>query len=158
MTPTKPQEGHLLIPQHKQKVSNELNAICRSNFLFADKISIARLNIGSADRISTLRSSIASADRIGISRSNIRKRIISRYQFDRQIEDHIYLSERPGRSFKGYLRYKTIISQNVSSEAQIKNFFISQKNYVLFSRYSSFCIFSHPMIYRNCDVTMSIST
>ena len=26
---------------------------------------------------------------------------------------------------KGYLRYKTIISQNVSSEAQIKNFFIS---------------------------------
>ena len=27
--------------------------------------------------------------------------------------------------FKGYLRYKTITSQNVSSEAQIKNFFIS---------------------------------
>ena len=27
--------------------------------------------------------------------------------------------------FKGYLRYKTIISQNVSSKAQIKNFFIS---------------------------------
>ena len=26
---------------------------------------------------------------------------------------------------KGYLRYKTITSQNVSSEAQIKNFFIS---------------------------------
>ena len=25
---------------------------------------------------------------------------------------------------KGYLRYKTITSQNVSSEAQIKNFFI----------------------------------
>ena len=47
---------------------------------------------------------------------------------------------------KGHLRYKTIISQNVSSEAQIKNFFISQKNYVLYSRYSSFCIFSHPMI------------
>ena len=27
--------------------------------------------------------------------------------------------------FKGYLRYKTITSQNVSSEAQVKNFFIS---------------------------------
>ena len=27
--------------------------------------------------------------------------------------------------FKFYLRYKTITSQNVSSEAQIKNFFIS---------------------------------
>ena len=27
--------------------------------------------------------------------------------------------------FKGYLRYKTITSQKVSSEAQIKNFFIS---------------------------------
>ena len=57
--------------------------------------------------------------------------------------------------FKGYLRYKTIASQNVSSEAQIKNFFISQKNYVPFSRYSSFCIFNHPMIYQICDVMMS---
>ena len=28
-------------------------------------------------------------------------------------------------NFKGYLRYKTITSQNVSSEAQVKNFFIS---------------------------------
>ena len=32
---------------------------------------------------------------------------------------------------KGYLRHKTITSQNVPSKAQIKNFFISQKNYVL---------------------------
>ena len=59
---------------------------------------------------------------------------------------------------KGYLRYKTIASQNVPSKAQIKNFFISKKNYVSFSRYSSFCIFNHPMIYQICDVTMSIST
>ena len=59
---------------------------------------------------------------------------------------------------KGYLRYKTITSQNVPFEAQIKNFFISNKNYVPFSRYSSFCIFSHPMIYQISDVTMSIST
>ena len=59
---------------------------------------------------------------------------------------------------KGYLRYKTITYQNVPSKAQIKNFFISQKNYVPFSRYSSFCIFNHPMIYQISVVTMSIST
>ena len=56
---------------------------------------------------------------------------------------------------KGYLCFKTITSQKVSSEAQIKNFFISWKNYVPFS---SFCILNHPIIYRICDVTMSIST
>ena len=28
---------------------------------------------------------------------------------------------------KGYLRYRTITSQNVSSKAQIKNFFIRRK-------------------------------
>ena len=32
---------------------------------------------------------------------------------------------KPYSTFKGYLRYKTITSQNVSSEAQVKNFFIS---------------------------------
>ena len=57
---------------------------------------------------------------------------------------------------KGYLRYKTITFQNVSFEAQIKNFFLSEKNYVPFSRYSSFCIFEYPMIYQICDM-MSIS-
>ena len=61
-------------------------------------------------------------------------------------------------SIKGYLCYKMIISQNVPPKAQIKNFFISYKNYVPFSRYSSFCIFNHPMIYQISDVTMSIST
>ena len=60
--------------------------------------------------------------------------------------------------FKGYLRYKTITSQNVPSKAQLKNYFISQKNYVPFSRYSSFFIFNHSMIYQISDVTMSIST
>ena len=35
-------------------------------------------------------------------------------------------------SFKGYLRYKTRTSQNMPSEAQIKNFFISKKNDVSF--------------------------
>ena len=60
--------------------------------------------------------------------------------------------------FKGYLRYKTATYQNMSSEARIKNFFILYKNYVPFLRYSSFRIFNHRMIYRICDVTMSIST
>ena len=60
-------------------------------------------------------------------------------------------------SIKGYLRYKTINFPNVSSEAQIENFFISYKNYAPFSRYPSFCVFNHPMIYQICDVTMSIS-
>ena len=53
---------------------------------------------------------------------------------------------------------KVISAQNVSSEAQIKIFFISQKNYVSFSRYSNFCIFNHSMIYRICDVMMDIIT
>ena len=56
---------------------------------------------------------------------------------------------------KGYLRYKTITYQNVPSKA---DFFISQKNCVPFSRFSSFCIFNHPMIYQISVVTMSIST
>ena len=60
--------------------------------------------------------------------------------------------------FKGYLRYKMITSQNMTFEAQIKNFFISYKNYVPFSRYSSFSISNNPVIYQICDVTMSIST
>ena len=33
-----------------------------------------------------------------------------------------------------------------------------RKRYVPFSRYSSFCIFNHPMIYQICDVMMSITT
>ena len=60
--------------------------------------------------------------------------------------------------FKNYLHYKTIASQNVLSETQVKRFFVSKKIYVLFSRYSSFCIFDHPMIYQICDIMMSIST
>ena len=60
------------------------------------------------------------------------------------------------QSFKGYLCYKTITSQNASFAAQFKKFFISWESYVLFSRYSSFCIFNHPMIYQICDVIMSI--
>ena len=42
-----------------------------------------------------------------------------------------------------YLRYKMITSQNVSFKVKIC--FISQKSYVSFSRYSSFCIFNQLM-------------
>ena len=55
-------------------------------------------------------------------------------------------------SIKGYLHYKTITSQNVSSDAQVKNFFISEKSYIPFSRYSNFCIFNYTMIYQICDI------
>ena len=46
----------------------------------------------------------------------------------------------------------------MSSEAELKNFFILLKSYVLFPRYSSFCIFNYPMICQIFDVMMSIST
>ena len=59
---------------------------------------------------------------------------------------------------KVYLNYKMITSENVPSKAHIKDFFISQKNYVPFSRYWSFCIFNHRMIYQISDIMMSIST
>ena len=59
---------------------------------------------------------------------------------------------------KGYLHYRAVTSQNMSSKVQVKNFFILQKNYVPFSRYSSFCSFNHTMFYQICDVMMSIST
>ena len=52
----------------------------------------------------------------------------------------------------------TITSQNVSHEAQVKYFFILQKSCVLFSRYSSFCIFNHSVIYQICDAIMNITT
>ena len=58
---------------------------------------------------------------------------------------------------KDYLRYKTITSQNVPSIAQIKNFFVSLKSYVPFSRSSSFCTFNHFKIYQTCEAMMSIS-
>ena len=66
--------------------------------------------------------------------------------------DHIF---QTSALFKGYLRHKTITSQNMSYEAQVKNFLFP--SYVPFSRYSSFSIFYHSMIYQICDVMMSIS-
>ena len=58
----------------------------------------------------------------------------------------------------GHLHCQTITSQNVPSEAQVKNFSVSYKSNVPFLRYSNFCIFNHPMIYQICDVMMSISS
>ena len=43
------------------------------------------------------------------------------------------------KKFRGYLRYKTTTSQNVPSEAQVKNLFIF--NHVPLSRYSWFFLF-----------------
>ena len=63
------------------------------------------------------------------------------------------------REFEDYVHYKTIISQNVLFEPQVKIFFlILWKSYVPFWRYSIFCIFNHLMIYQICEVMMSIST
>ena len=58
-----------------------------------------------------------------------------------------------GKLVKGYLRYKMITSQDVSSEAQVKNFF-----YFVEKLCSGFCIFNNSTIYQICDVMMSIST
>ena len=55
-----------------------------------------------------------------------------------------YVEKPHSFTCKGYLHNKMKRYQNVSYEAQIKNFFISKKNYVLFSRYSNFCVFNHP--------------
>ena len=46
-----------------------------------------------------------------------------------------------------------VTSQNVPSEAQVKSFFCFINK---FSRYVSFCIFNHPMIYQICDVMANI--
>ena len=54
-----------------------------------------------------------------------------------RIKLHFNLHVLKALFIKGYLRYKTIASQNGSSEVQVKNFFISWKIYVLFSGYSS---------------------
>ena len=62
------------------------------------------------------------------------------------------------REFKDYVHYKTVISENVLFEAQVKISFILWKIYVPFSRYSGFCIWNHLIIYQICEVMMSINT
>ena len=60
--------------------------------------------------------------------------------------------------YKGYFRYQTITSQNVLSEAQIKNFLFYRK--LMFHsqdiQFFVFLTFNHPMIYQICDIMMSI--
>ena len=73
----------------------------------------------------------------------------SRKYCDKEAADFIY--------GKGYLHYKTITSENVSSEIKVKNSFISQQSYVPFSGYPSFCILNHYIVYPICDVMMSVS-
>ena len=65
------------------------------------------------------------------------------------------LRKLPMMLLKGYVRYKTITSENVSSEAQV---LILWNTFVPFSRYSSFCIFNYPVIYQIFDGMVSIST
>ena len=60
--------------------------------------------------------------------------------------------------FKGYLRYRTLSSESVPSEAQVNNFFISQKSHVPFLRYSIFQICNYIMNFQIYDVSMSIDT
>ena len=57
---------------------------------------------------------------------------------------------------KGYLRYKTITSQNVPSKAQIKNFLFRRK--IMFRSQDIQVFVFLTMIYQISDVTMSIST
>ena len=45
------------------------------------------------------------------------------------------------KNYKGYLCYKTVTSQDASSDGQVKNFFISYKSYVLFSQEFKFLYF-----------------
>ena len=73
-----------------------------------------------------------------------------------EIEDRMNLT----LVIKSYLRQKTITSQNVSSEAQVKNCFLYRRE-VMFRSHDIqvFVTFNHLlMIYQICDVMMSIST
>ena len=51
--------------------------------------------------------------------SGLRNKELQKSTIALLIQQHTYAD------IKGYLRYKTVTSQNVSSEVQIKNFFIS---------------------------------
>ena len=52
--------------------------------------------------------------------------------FGHYLQNEIFCQKSSSFSFftiTGYLRHKTITSQNVASEAQVKIFFVSQKSY-----------------------------
>ena len=52
------------------------------------------------------------------------KQLALAWQIAKQLSGVNPFSLNNNKQFNGYLRYKTITSQNVSSEAQVKNFFI----------------------------------
>ena len=60
-------------------------------------------------------------------------------------------------ALKGYLCYKMITSQNVSSEARDKNFFIFRKVIFRSEDIQVFVFSIIPVIYQICDVIMNIS-
>ena len=69
--------------------------------------------------------------------------------------------QRKNKLLFNLLRSPPLQNNNFSKCAiwgRLRIFFVSYKSYVLFSKYSSFCIFNHPVIYQICDVMMSIST
>ena len=68
------------------------------------------------------------------------------------------MSLKSDRKFKVYPRYKTITSQNVPSEAQIKNFFNFQEKLCSVFSIFKFLYLNHPMIDQICDVMTSTST
>ena len=96
--------------------------------------------------------------------------LIQKKCFCRILSTNIFINQKPFQekltkdfyhaqhilTIKGYLFYETITSENAPSEAQIKNFFASQKSYVPFSRCSTFCILNHSMIFQICHVMMSM--
>ena len=59
----------------------------------------------------------------------------------------------PSPEIKGYLLYKTLLSQNVSSEA-LRIYFLEKFCFVL--KIFKFLYFHIPMIYQICDIMMSI--
>ena len=60
------------------------------------------------------------------------------------------------KGFKGYLYYKIQILKMCHLRHKLRILLFRRK--VVFRRYSSFCIFNHPMMYQSFDVIMSIST
>ena len=59
---------------------------------------------------------------------------------------------------KGYFRYKMITSENVSSQAQVQNFFYFTEKLCPVLKIFKFLYFQPPLIYQICDFVMNIST
>ena len=75
-----------------------------------------------------------------------------------QIEWAMKIEVWKQKYFKGYLRYKTIFCHKVVLDAQLMNFYIWDKNNVLFSRYLDFCVYVKSTDFKICDVIICIAT